>query len=113
MPWQCRRNALLSETRAERDIRMSLDDRGETNRQLNGTATIVAIEEDNDVGRVCRGQPRKARPPVSAAWFPNDASSHPCGNFGCSVIRVAVNNDHLRDEIRRRSARTRPIACAS
>ena len=29
MPWQCRRNTLLAEARAERDIPISLDDRAE------------------------------------------------------------------------------------
>jgi len=34
MPWQCRRNTLLAEARAERDIPISLDDRAEKNRQV-------------------------------------------------------------------------------
>src|SRR5580704_19015616 len=84
MPWQCRRNTLLAEARTERDIRTSLDDRVEKNRQLRGTVTVVAIEEYDDVGSICLGQPRKARPSISAAWFVNDAGTHSCGDFGRS-----------------------------
>src|ERR1700719_1928020 len=101
MPWQCRRNTLLAEASTKRDIRVSLDDRAEKNRQLRGAVTVVAIEEHDYVGRICRGQPRQARPSISAAWFLNDAGTHSCRDFGCSVIRSAVNNDYLCDEIRR------------
>src|SRR5262245_7237103 len=102
MPWQRRRNAPLAEARAERDIRISLDNRAEKNRQLRRPVTVVAIEEDHYVGRICPGQPRQARLSISATRFLKDARPHSRGDFGCSVIRVAVNNDYLCDQIGRK-----------
>src|SRR5260221_1381713 len=73
MPWQGRRNTVLAEASTERDIRTPLDNRSEKNRQLGRSVTIVTIEENDDVGRICRSQPTKARPSIPAARFLNDA----------------------------------------
>src|ERR1700722_15308808 len=99
MPRQCRPNPLTAEARTERDIRISLDDRVEKNRQLRGAVTIVAIQEHDDVRRICCGQPREACAPISAAWFFNDAGPQTGGNFRRSVTRVAVNYDYLVDQM--------------
>src|SRR5258706_14482279 len=98
MPKQCRPNRLFAEAGTERDIRVSLDDRVQKNGQLRRAVTVVAIEEHDDIGRICFGQPRKTRPPISAARFPNDTGPHACSNLWRSVVLVAVDYDYLRDE---------------
>ena len=45
------------------------------------------------------GKPRQTGAPVSSARLLNDAGSHSCGDFGRPVIRVAIDNDDLSDEI--------------
>src|SRR5258708_39897555 len=108
MPWQCRRNTVLAEASTERDIRTPLDNRAQKNRQLERSVTIVTIEENDDVGRICRSQPRKARPSIPAARFLNDARPHSGGDLASSVIRVAVYNDDLCDQSRRQSCQNAP-----
>src|SRR5260221_13362763 len=99
MPWQCRRNTVLAEASTERDIRTPLDNRAEKNRQLGRSVTIVTIKENDDVGRICRSQPSKARPSIPSAPFLNDAPAHSRVEFVRFVIRVAANNEDVCDLI--------------
>jgi len=101
MPRQRSSRTLPLQAGTERDVRTPLRDWRQENWQFGWTIAVVAIQEHDHVGGICRGQTGKARSPIAAARFVNDAGSHSRGDLRRPVIRIAVNNDDLRREVGR------------
>src|SRR5215469_18596156 len=89
-----------AESRTERNVSTPLNDRSQKNRQFRWTVAVVAIEKNNHIRILCIRYTRQTSASISAARFFNNARPHPSGDVGCSIRRVAVDNDDLDDEIR-------------
>ena len=85
MPRQCPSRTPLLQARTERDVRTPLNNWRQENRQFRGPIAVVAIQEHNHVGGICRPETCEAGSPVASAWFLNDAGSHFCGDVGRAV----------------------------
>src|SRR6185437_5171034 len=102
MPWQSSGRTPLMKAGAERNVRTPLSDGRQEIRQFRGPITVIAIKEHNHIRRICRSQARQAGSPIAAAGLLKHAGSHPSGDLGGPVVRIAVHNDDLRCEIGRK-----------
>jgi len=86
---------------AKRYVGSPLNDWRQENRKFGGAITVVAIQENDYVREICRGHTRQAGLPIAAARFVNNAGTQACGDLRRPIIRIAVNDDDFRREVRR------------
>ena len=85
MPRHCPSRVLLVQAGTERDVRAPLRDWRQKNWQFGRPVAVVAIQEDNHVGGICRRETCEAGSPVASARLLNDAGSHFCSDVGRAV----------------------------
>src|SRR5271166_4889414 len=99
VPRQRTCNVPFRKPRAQCNIRSAFSDGRQEKRQLSGSIAVVSVEKYNHVGDTGRGEPGQTGAPISAAWFAQNAGSHPFSNLSSSVCGVAVDHQDFGNKL--------------
>src|SRR5262245_38837574 len=97
--------SVAAETRTERNVRTSIDQRSHEHRQLSRPIAVIAVEEDNYVGFLHIRHTGQTGAAITPTRFLDNLCSHLSSHFGCAICRIAVDDDDLGDAIERQIAK--------